>query len=167
MYVFLNIMLHSNLGLIGDVPVMLAKPQTFMSASGKSVSEITPLQIGNQLFSLALFSLLLFMQVGQLVSYFKIPFNHLVVVNVVLELVLCHVPRIISHINYSPILYRYTMILIYPLRNCVCYHRGTWWAQWVFISFLKVVFPLYSMAKLKGAWMNASIEIIYNTIIIN
>ena len=54
-------MLQSNLGLMGDVPVMLAKPQTFMSASGKSVSEITPLQIGNQLFSLALFSLLLFM----------------------------------------------------------------------------------------------------------
>jgi hypothetical protein len=82
-------MLHSNLGLIGDVHIMLAKPQTFMSASGKSVSEITPLQIVNQLFSLALFSLVLFMYVGQLVSYFKIPFNHLVVVNVVLELVLC------------------------------------------------------------------------------
>ncbi|KAG2617756.1 hypothetical protein PVAP13_3NG183453 [Panicum virgatum] len=41
-------------GLIGDVPVMLAKPQTFMNASGESV--------------------------GQLVSYFKIPLNHLVVI---------------------------------------------------------------------------------------
>jgi len=45
MYVFENIMLHSNLGLIGDVPVMLAKPQTFMNASGESVSEITLLQL--------------------------------------------------------------------------------------------------------------------------
>jgi peptidyl-tRNA hydrolase len=27
------------LGLIGDVPVMLAKPQTFMNASGESVSK--------------------------------------------------------------------------------------------------------------------------------
>ena len=103
MYVFLNIMLHSNLGLIGDVPVMLAKPQTFMSASGKSVSEITPLQIGNQLFSLALFSLLLFMQVGQLVSYFKIPLNHLVVVNVVLELVSC------SQNHFSHKLFSYSL----------------------------------------------------------
>ncbi|AQK88206.1 peptidyl-tRNA hydrolase, mitochondrial isoform X1 [Zea mays] len=41
-------------GLIGDVPVMLAKPQTFMNASGESV--------------------------GQLVSYFKIPLNQLVVI---------------------------------------------------------------------------------------
>ncbi|CAL5096093.1 unnamed protein product [Urochloa decumbens] len=40
-------------GLIGDVPVMLAKPQTYMNASGESV--------------------------GQLVSYFKIPLNQLVV----------------------------------------------------------------------------------------
>jgi PTH1 family peptidyl-tRNA hydrolase len=38
-------MIHSNLGLIGDVPVMLAKPQTFMNASGESVSEITLLQL--------------------------------------------------------------------------------------------------------------------------
>ncbi|CAL4909407.1 unnamed protein product [Urochloa decumbens] len=41
-------------GLIGDVPVMLAKPQTYMNASGESV--------------------------GQLVSYFKIPLNQLVVI---------------------------------------------------------------------------------------
>lgn len=41
-------------GLIGDVPIMLAKPQTFMNASGESV--------------------------GQLVSYFKIPLNQLVVI---------------------------------------------------------------------------------------
>lgn len=41
-------------GLIGDVPVMLAKPQTFMNASGESV--------------------------GQLVSYFKIPLNQVVVI---------------------------------------------------------------------------------------
>ncbi|KAL6620637.1 hypothetical protein ACP70R_035776 [Stipagrostis hirtigluma subsp. patula] len=41
-------------GLIGDVPVMLAKPQTFMNASGESV--------------------------GQLVSYFKIPLDQLVVI---------------------------------------------------------------------------------------
>ncbi|XP_025807677.1 peptidyl-tRNA hydrolase, mitochondrial-like isoform X1 [Panicum hallii] len=41
-------------GLIGDVPVMLAKPQTFMNASGESV--------------------------GQLVAYFKIPLNQLVVI---------------------------------------------------------------------------------------
>ncbi|AQK88205.1 Peptidyl-tRNA hydrolase chloroplastic [Zea mays] len=41
-------------GLIGDVPVMLAKPQTFMNASGESVSETTPLQLQNQLFSLVL-----------------------------------------------------------------------------------------------------------------
>ncbi|CAD6271342.1 unnamed protein product [Miscanthus lutarioriparius] len=41
-------------GLIGDVPVMLAKPQTFMNASGESV--------------------------GQLVSYFKIPLIQLVVI---------------------------------------------------------------------------------------
>jgi hypothetical protein len=47
-------MFPSNLGLIGDVPVMLAKPQTFMNASGESVSETTPLQLQNQLFSLVL-----------------------------------------------------------------------------------------------------------------
>ncbi|KAM3412372.1 hypothetical protein ACQJBY_003838 [Aegilops geniculata] len=41
-------------GLIGDVPVMLAKPQTFMNASGESV--------------------------GQLVSYFKIPLNQVVLI---------------------------------------------------------------------------------------
>ncbi|KAK3134919.1 hypothetical protein QOZ80_5BG0412440 [Eleusine coracana subsp. coracana] len=41
-------------GLIGDVPVMLAKPQTYMNASGESV--------------------------GQLVSYFKIPLDQLVVI---------------------------------------------------------------------------------------
>jgi len=41
-------------GLIGDVPVMLAKPQPFMNASGEPV--------------------------GQLVSYFKIPLNQLVVI---------------------------------------------------------------------------------------
>lgn len=41
-------------GLIGDVPVMLAKPQTFMNASGESV--------------------------GMLVSYFKIPLNQVVVI---------------------------------------------------------------------------------------
>ncbi|KAJ1263923.1 hypothetical protein BS78_09G223600 [Paspalum vaginatum] len=41
-------------GLIGDAPIMLAKPQTFMNASGESV--------------------------GQLVSYFKIPLNQLVVI---------------------------------------------------------------------------------------
>ncbi|RCV26882.1 hypothetical protein SETIT_5G280900v2 [Setaria italica] len=40
-------------GRIGDAPVMLAKPQTFMNASGESV--------------------------GQLVSYFKIPLNQVVV----------------------------------------------------------------------------------------
>ncbi|KAM3350772.1 hypothetical protein ACQJBY_023066 [Aegilops geniculata] len=40
-------------GRIGDVPIMLAKPQTFMNASGESV--------------------------GQLVSYFKIPLNQVVV----------------------------------------------------------------------------------------
>ncbi|PWZ19494.1 Peptidyl-tRNA hydrolase, mitochondrial [Zea mays] len=51
----------SKSSLIGDVPVMLAKPQTFMNASGESV--------------------------GQLVSYFKIPLNQLVVVIVVLELI--------------------------------------------------------------------------------
>jgi len=63
-------------GLIGDVPVMLAKPQTFMNASGESV--------------------------GQLVSYFKIPLNHLVVVNVILELVLYHVYIIfVSHKLFS------------------------------------------------------------------
>lgn len=28
------------LGFIGDVPVMLAKPQTFMNASGESVSSL-------------------------------------------------------------------------------------------------------------------------------
>ncbi|WVZ69190.1 hypothetical protein U9M48_018016, partial [Paspalum notatum var. saurae] len=39
---------------IGDAPVMLAKPQTFMNASGESV--------------------------GQLVSYFKIPLNQVVVI---------------------------------------------------------------------------------------
>ncbi|TVU35443.1 hypothetical protein EJB05_17333, partial [Eragrostis curvula] len=40
-------------GRIGDSPIMLAKPQTFMNASGESV--------------------------GQLVSYFKIPLNQVVV----------------------------------------------------------------------------------------
>ncbi|EES03474.1 hypothetical protein BDA96_03G287300 [Sorghum bicolor] len=40
-------------GRIGDAPIMLAKPQTFMNASGESV--------------------------GQLVSYFKIPLNQVVV----------------------------------------------------------------------------------------
>ncbi|CAO2198003.1 unnamed protein product [Urochloa humidicola] len=40
-------------GRIGDEPIMLAKPQTFMNASGESV--------------------------GQLVSYFKIPLNQVVV----------------------------------------------------------------------------------------
>ncbi|KAG8055770.1 hypothetical protein GUJ93_ZPchr0001g29778 [Zizania palustris] len=40
-------------GRIGDAPVMLAKPQTFMNASGESV--------------------------GQLVSYFKIPLNQVLV----------------------------------------------------------------------------------------
>lgn len=29
------------LGSIGDVPVMLAKPQTFMNASGESVSSLS------------------------------------------------------------------------------------------------------------------------------
>jgi len=61
MYVFENIMLHSNLGLIGDVPVMLAKPQTFMNASGESVSEITLLQLEINCSCLVLFYLLLFM----------------------------------------------------------------------------------------------------------
>lgn len=28
-------------GFIGDVPVMLAKPQTFMNASGESVSKLS------------------------------------------------------------------------------------------------------------------------------
>ncbi|KAG2599967.1 peptidyl-tRNA hydrolase, mitochondrial [Panicum virgatum] len=40
-------------GRIGDAPIMLAKPQTFMNASGESV--------------------------GQLVSYFKIPLNQVIV----------------------------------------------------------------------------------------
>ncbi|KAF8696095.1 hypothetical protein HU200_036985 [Digitaria exilis] len=40
-------------GRIGDAPIMLAKPQTFMNASGESV--------------------------GQMVSYFKIPLNQVVV----------------------------------------------------------------------------------------
>ncbi|KAF0917838.1 hypothetical protein E2562_021501 [Oryza meyeriana var. granulata] len=40
-------------GRIGDAPIMLAKPQTFMNASGESV--------------------------GQLVSYFKIPLNQVLV----------------------------------------------------------------------------------------
>uniref|UniRef100_A0ACD5VKF6 Uncharacterized protein n=1 Tax=Avena sativa TaxID=4498 RepID=A0ACD5VKF6_AVESA len=40
-------------GRIGDVPIMLAKPQTFMNASGESV--------------------------GQLVSYYKIPHNQVLV----------------------------------------------------------------------------------------
>ncbi|GJM93485.1 hypothetical protein PR202_ga10045 [Eleusine coracana subsp. coracana] len=40
-------------GRIGDSPIMLAKPQTFMNASGESV--------------------------GQLVSYFKIPLNQVIV----------------------------------------------------------------------------------------
>ncbi|RYR20710.1 hypothetical protein Ahy_B03g065930 isoform E [Arachis hypogaea] len=42
-------------GFIGDVPVILAKPQTFMNASGESV--------------------------GAIVSYFKIPLKQVVVVN--------------------------------------------------------------------------------------
>ncbi|KAL5231240.1 hypothetical protein ABZP36_030016 [Zizania latifolia] len=41
-------------GLIGDVPIMLAKPQTFMNASGESI--------------------------GQLVSYFKIPLSQVLVI---------------------------------------------------------------------------------------
>ncbi|KAG8086298.1 hypothetical protein GUJ93_ZPchr0010g9681 [Zizania palustris] len=41
-------------GLIGDVPVMLAKPQTFMNASGESI--------------------------GQMVSYFKIPLSQVLVI---------------------------------------------------------------------------------------
>lgn len=49
-----NLRQLSEKGLIGDVPVMLAKPQTFMNASGESVSETTPLQLQNQLFSLVL-----------------------------------------------------------------------------------------------------------------
>ena len=32
--------LFSFVGLIGNVPVMLAKPQTFMNASGESVSKL-------------------------------------------------------------------------------------------------------------------------------
>jgi peptidyl-tRNA hydrolase len=35
-----------NLGRIGDSPIMLAKPQTFMNASGESVSILIPSHCG-------------------------------------------------------------------------------------------------------------------------
>lgn len=33
--------LFNNTGFIGDVPIMLAKPQTFMNSSGESVSKLS------------------------------------------------------------------------------------------------------------------------------
>ncbi|KHG05568.1 hypothetical protein F383_31120 [Gossypium arboreum] len=53
-------------GFIGNVPVMLAKPQTFMNSSGESVS-------GRRTYKLS-------MRVGSIVSYYKIPLKQVLVV---------------------------------------------------------------------------------------
>lgn len=52
-------------GFIGDVPVMLAKPQTFMNASGESVSKLSErfLFINYQVLSSSYFPMVL-MRIG-------------------------------------------------------------------------------------------------------
>jgi peptidyl-tRNA hydrolase len=37
-------LIHYYPGRIGDAPIMLAKPQTFMNASGESVSTMVPMK---------------------------------------------------------------------------------------------------------------------------
>ncbi|GJN15121.1 hypothetical protein PR202_gb02012 [Eleusine coracana subsp. coracana] len=72
-------------GLIGDVPVMLAKPQTYMNASGESVSTVTPVAFDT---TTLVSPLLIDNYAGWTAGfYFKIPLDQLVVVNVVLDLV--------------------------------------------------------------------------------
>jgi peptidyl-tRNA hydrolase len=62
---------------------MLAKPQTFMNASGESVSILIPKQpsllvVPSFFYLFRLTNRVI--QVGQLVSYFKIPLNQVLVV---------------------------------------------------------------------------------------
>lgn len=82
----------SYVGFISNVPVMLAKPQTFMNASGESVSKLIwkdfifevviqkHLDFCCCLLVFCSLPVVLFVKVGSLVSYFNIPLNQVLLV---------------------------------------------------------------------------------------
>eukprot|EP00268_Persea_americana_P007307 TRINITY_DN12700_c0_g1_i1.p1 TRINITY_DN12700_c0_g1~~TRINITY_DN12700_c0_g1_i1.p1 ORF type:complete len:255 (-),score=38.99 TRINITY_DN12700_c0_g1_i1:307-1071(-) len=55
------------IGSIGEVPVLLAKPQTYMNFSGESASD--------------LFFLSLYRKVGPLASYYQVPLRHILLIH--------------------------------------------------------------------------------------
>ncbi|KAK2997585.1 hypothetical protein RJ639_025702 [Escallonia herrerae] len=71
-------------GFIGNVPVMLAKPQTFMNASGESVSKLIASIVSSIQFSILLTNrwstFWQILKVGAIVSYYKIPVNQVLVI---------------------------------------------------------------------------------------
>ncbi|KAF1866992.1 hypothetical protein Lal_00049419 [Lupinus albus] len=66
-------------GFVGEVPVFLAKPQTYMNLSGESL-KLTTLFIDDQYVLIYIYIyLFISLQTGPLAAYYKLPLNHVLV----------------------------------------------------------------------------------------